>query len=73
MTPEDVTEEMIAFRALCVIEQIAAAWEGHDTPEGRAFGEVFKVAHHAVAPACRKNHPDWGKGTIVPAVRERTP
>ena len=60
MSPGHGTEAEIARRVVSLIEEIAAAWEDPETAEGRAWGEVFKLAHWARAPLCRRNHPSWG-------------
>lgn len=67
------SEEEIARQALTFIEEIACERSGlSETPNERAWAEVYRVAHWATAPDCRKNHPDFGKGLAEP-VRSRTP
>ncbi|KKM74167.1 hypothetical protein LCGC14_1403020 [marine sediment metagenome] len=48
----------LAQKALCIIEVIS----GHDlNPKHTDMDEIFKLAHHALAVNCRKNHLSWGK------------
>lgn len=57
-----ISEVMRQREALLIIEYEAAALSGLLSAEhSKMADEIFRIAHAAVAPKCRKNHPNWTK------------
>lgn len=60
-----MTEEEIRQKALWVIEELSCSDEFNMT-----VAAIYRIAHSANSPSCRKNHPEWMEPILNAANRE---